>query len=106
VALAVTPVETGRDLDAFISLPWRIYADDPAWVPPLRREVRALVDREHHPFYRHGDGQIFLARRDGEVVGRILAELAAEGRSAHDLEPFAVDRAILHLADPPRTYMV
>jgi GNAT superfamily N-acetyltransferase len=73
VALAVTPVETGRDLDAFISLPWRIYADDPAWVPPLRREVRALVDREHHPFYRHGDGQIFLARRDGEVVGRILA---------------------------------
>ena len=73
MALAVTPVETGRDLDAFISLPWRIYADDPAWVPPLRREVRALVDREHHPFYRHGDGQIFLARRDGEVVGRILA---------------------------------
>jgi sarcosine oxidase len=40
------------------------------------------------------------------VVGRILAELAADGRSAHDLEPFSVDRAILHLADPPRTYMV
>ena len=40
------------------------------------------------------------------VVGRILAELAIAGRSAHDLEPFALDRAILQLADPPRTYMV
>jgi sarcosine oxidase len=40
------------------------------------------------------------------VVGRILAELAADGRSSHDLEPFRMDRAILQLADPPRTYMV
>ena len=40
------------------------------------------------------------------VVGRILAELAMDGRSAHDLEPFSLDRAILQLADPPRTYMV
>jgi sarcosine oxidase len=40
------------------------------------------------------------------VIGRILAELAVESRSAHDLAPFAVDRAILQLADPPRTYMV
>jgi sarcosine oxidase len=40
------------------------------------------------------------------VVGRILAELAVDGRSTHDLGPFGVDRAILQLADPPRTYMV
>jgi sarcosine oxidase len=40
------------------------------------------------------------------VVGRILAELAMDGRSAHDLEPFSLNRAILQLADPPRTYMV
>jgi sarcosine oxidase len=40
------------------------------------------------------------------LIGRILAELAVDGRSAHELSPFAVDRAILQLADPPRTYMV
>jgi sarcosine oxidase len=40
------------------------------------------------------------------VVGRILAELAVDGRSSNDLEPFRMDRAILQLADPPRTYMV
>jgi GNAT superfamily N-acetyltransferase len=71
--ITVTPLAGKRDLEEFISLPWRIYADDSAWVPPLRREVHAFLDRDHHPFYRHGDAQAFLARRDGEVVGRILA---------------------------------
>jgi sarcosine oxidase len=40
------------------------------------------------------------------VIGRILADLAVDGRSDHDLTPFRIDRAILQLADPPRTYMV
>ena len=69
----VSPVGTDRDLEDFISLSWRIYAKDPAWVPPLRREVRAFLDRRRHPFYRHGDAATFMARRDGAVVGRILA---------------------------------
>ncbi len=69
----VSSVEGRGDLEAFISLPWRIYADDPAWVPPLRREVHAFLDRDKHPFYRHGAAQAFLARRGEEVVGRILA---------------------------------
>ncbi len=64
-AVEVSPVRTGPDLDEFISLPWRIYAHDRAWVPPLRREVRAFLDRERHPFYRHGDAATFLARRGG-----------------------------------------
>jgi len=68
----VAPVRTRADRDEFVSLPWRIYAHDPAWVPPLRREVERFIDPEHHPFYRHGAAAIFLARRNGEVAGRIL----------------------------------
>src|SRR6185503_15445876 len=62
-----------RDRDAFIKFPWRIYKNDPAWVPPLIIERKAFLDRRRHPFYRHGDAQLFLARKDGEVVGRIMA---------------------------------
>lgn len=71
--IRVTPVATPGELEDLISLPWRIYADDPGWVPPLRREVHAFLDREKHPFYRHGAAQAFLARRGTDVVGRILA---------------------------------
>ena len=68
----VARVDGHDDREAFISLPWRIYANDPAWVPPLRREVAAFIDPAKHPFYRHGAAALLLARRDGVVVGRVL----------------------------------
>ena len=40
------------------------------------------------------------------LVGRILAELAIDGRTDRDIEPFRIDRAILQLANPPVNYMV
>ncbi|HUH12890.1 MAG TPA: hypothetical protein VMK65_07255 [Longimicrobiales bacterium] len=69
----VRPLEGRRDLRRFLRLPWRIYASDPAWVPPLLVEQRKLLDRERHPFHQHAQVEYFLARRDGEVVGRVAA---------------------------------
>lgn len=40
------------------------------------------------------------------VIGRVLSELTADGSTASDIATFALDRQILTLADPPRTYMV
>lgn len=66
-------VRSRADLNAFIKFPWRIYANDPVWVPPLLVERKQFLDREKHPFYQHGDAALFLARSGGEVVGRIMA---------------------------------
>ena len=71
--IEISKVSSRRDRDAFIKFPWRIYADDPAWVPPLIIERKAFLDRKRHPFYRHGDAALFLARRNGEIVGRVMA---------------------------------
>jgi sarcosine oxidase len=40
------------------------------------------------------------------LIGRILSELAIDGRTEHPLESFRIDRAILQLENPPRHYMV
>lgn len=69
----IIPVHSHKDRNAFIKFPWRIYAKDPAWVPPLIMERKDFLDRKKHPFYRHGDAELFLARRGGEIVGRIMA---------------------------------
>jgi GNAT superfamily N-acetyltransferase len=71
--IEVSEVRGLKERNAFITFPWRIYKDDPAWVPPLILERKAFLDRKRHPFYRHGDAALFLARRDNEVVGRIMA---------------------------------
>ncbi len=71
--IKVTEVNSRAERDAFIKFPWEIYRDDLAWVPPLLLERKEFLDREKHPFYEHGDAAIFLARREGKIVGRIMA---------------------------------
>ena len=72
-AIEISIVGSRRDRDDFIKFPWRIYRNDPAWVPPLVVERRTFLDRKRHPFYQHGDAELFLARRNREIVGRIMA---------------------------------
>jgi GNAT superfamily N-acetyltransferase len=74
--IEVSQVAGGKERNAFIKFPWRIYRNDPAWVPPLIIERKAFLDRKRHPFYKHGDAALFLARsrsRGNEIVGRIMA---------------------------------
>jgi len=40
------------------------------------------------------------------LIGRILSELAIDGRTEQNIEPFRIDRAILQLLNPPTSYMV
>lgn len=78
-------VKSSRDRAAFIRFPWRIYKNDPAWVPPLILERKEFLNRKRHPFYQHGDAQLFLARQNGEVVGRIMASDDPNYNSLHEL---------------------
>src|SRR3984893_11230862 len=81
--IEVSQVQTSREQNAFIKFPWRSYKNDPAWVPPLIIERKAFLDRAKHPFYEHGDAALFLARREGEVVGRIMASDDPNYNSLH-----------------------
>ena len=71
--IKVSQVGSRADRNAFIRFPWRIYDNDPAWVPPLIIERKAFLNRKRHPFYRHGDAALFLARQNQKIVGRIMA---------------------------------
>ncbi len=71
--VTVRPVETRAEQKRFLRLPWRIYADDPCWVPPLLMAQQELVNFRPHPFYEKSQCRSFLATRDGRDVGRITA---------------------------------
>jgi hypothetical protein len=74
VSLDVRPVRGQRDLRKFVDLPYRLHSNSPVWVPPLRLERRLFLSRRLNAFFKHGDAQLFLAERDGAVVGRISAQ--------------------------------
>jgi GNAT superfamily N-acetyltransferase len=69
----IRPVESRRDLEDFVRLPWRVYRGDPHWVPPLLSGERALLDPARNPFFEHAEAAFFVAREGGTPVGRIAA---------------------------------
>jgi hypothetical protein len=72
----IRPVASRRDLDDFIGLPSRLYSQGhPGFVQPLRFERREALTPGKNPFFEHAEAQLFLARRDGEPVGRISAQI-------------------------------
>jgi hypothetical protein len=69
--IEIITVERESELKDFIGLPWRIYAGYSKWVPPLKKEVRRMLDPRKHPFWEFSERILFLARRGSETVGRI-----------------------------------
>jgi hypothetical protein len=74
VPVSVRPVAGRRDIKDFIELPFRLHAGTP-WVPPLRLERRTFLSRKRNAFFTRGDACLFLAERDGRVVGRVSAQV-------------------------------
>ncbi len=72
--LRLVPVRSGRQIWQFIDVPYRIYHDDPAWIPPLRLERRVHLSR-FNPFFEHGEWQAWVALRGDVAVGRISAQI-------------------------------
>jgi hypothetical protein len=74
-SVAIRPVRTKTDRKAFVDFAWTVYADDPAWVPPLKDEVHGLISPGKNPWFEHARAELWLAERGGKIVGRISAQV-------------------------------
>jgi len=73
--LKLVPVSSKADRARFIELPYRLYAHDPHFVPPLRSEMRALLSPASNPWFGHAKAAFWMVERAGKVVGRISAQV-------------------------------
>jgi len=71
----VQPARTAGDRHRFVEFPYRLYRGDAHWIAPLRMSQKDILNIKRHPFYKTSDVEMFLARRDRRVVGRIMAIL-------------------------------
>ena len=84
MSVVVRPVTGWRDRREFVELPYRLHSSSGVWVPPLRLERHLFLLRSQNAFFSHGDAQLFLAWRDGRVVGRISAQYDDAFNAFHD----------------------
>ncbi len=71
--VTITPVSSAAEKRAFILFQYEVYKAEPNFVPPLVMERELVLDPKKNPWFQFGTMQLFLARRDGKVVGRIAA---------------------------------
>ena len=93
-AIQCTPVRSWFDRRAFLKLERELYAGDPNWVTPLWSERKQLCGFGSHPFYKDAESQAFLARKDGRVVGRVVAITTNSGDSLVSLNASMTSRSV------------
>jgi hypothetical protein len=69
--IQILPVRNAHEKHVFLTFPWRIYKDDPLWVPPLLSERAKNTDSERGLFFRGDLAEFFLAWKNGKPADTI-----------------------------------
>jgi len=78
-SIEIRPAQSRHEQNTFLTFPWRIYREDPLWVPPLLQERRKLIDPQRGKFFQDGYAELFIAWKDRKSVGTLSC---AEDQSA------------------------
>lgn len=62
-----------KQLTDFVKFPFKLYKDNPYWVPPIIDDELATFDKEKNPAFENAEAYFYLAYKNNEIVGRIAA---------------------------------
>jgi GNAT superfamily N-acetyltransferase len=67
----IVRVRNKRQFNTFIKFPFKLYKNNSYWVPPLISDEKFTLDKKKNPAFDFSDAELWLAYKDGKVVGRI-----------------------------------
>lgn len=75
MTVEVRKFEPGREVAPFIEAGHAVFRGDPAWIAPMNFEIEERLDPKKNPFFDHAEAALFVAYRDGRIVGRVSASV-------------------------------
>ncbi len=81
--IEISVVDSRHERQQFVAVPYRLYANDPDWLPPLRRQEAHFFDPRHNPSLQRLPYRLWLARQNGSVVGRVGGCVHVGSNRAH-----------------------
>ena len=73
--LIIRRVVPGADTNRFIDVAHACQSHDPHWVAPMRFIERDRLNPKKNPWFKHGEAAFWIAERDGQLAGRISAQV-------------------------------
>jgi GNAT superfamily N-acetyltransferase len=72
--MRIEAVNNARTLKHWMDLPWRIYRNDPNWIPHLRQDIEKVFDPKKNKLFQGGQCRRWVLYDDaGTPIGRIAA---------------------------------
>jgi hypothetical protein len=71
--ITIKEVSTKKEFNLFFEFPYLIFKNDPYWVPQMLGEEKTTFNPEKNPAFEFCKAKMFLAYKDGKVVGRVAA---------------------------------
>ncbi|GAB4476713.1 MAG: hypothetical protein Kow00124_19090 [Anaerolineae bacterium] len=84
MSIDVRPVTSRREKRLLLTFPWRIYRDDPLWVPPLLPRLADRLNPARNPVIAGGKVEAFIAWRGSEPVGTVVVGIDEERNRTWD----------------------
>ena len=69
----ITKVTSKKDMKTFVRFANRLYKDNKFYVPSMPMDDMATFNKSHNGAFAFSEAELFLAHKDGKVVGRVAA---------------------------------
>lgn len=73
MSLIIEKISDAKSIKQFIDFPHELYKEDKNYVPELYMAQKDMFDQKKNPFFLHSSVELFLAKREGKIVGRVAA---------------------------------
>lgn len=78
MTVEITRIEPGQSIKEFVKVPYKVFEGDPNWVAPLEMLFEDQLHPKKNPFFLHAEAVYFVAKKNGELVGRCTAQIDRE----------------------------
>jgi hypothetical protein len=75
MTISISAAQNRSDLKQWVTFPLDLYRDDPNYIPQLIRDELDFFSPEKNPSFRVAEAKLLLARRNGEVAGRVFGAI-------------------------------
>ena len=73
MAIQVKAVSSKKEMKTFVRFGNRLYKDNKYYVPSMPSDDMATFDKGHNGAFAFSEAELYLAYKDGEIVGRVAA---------------------------------
>ena len=73
MALSIKKVTSRSELRSFVEFPNKLYEGNPYFVPKIFMDEMDTLNPSKNPAFEFSEAALYLAYRDGEIVGRVAA---------------------------------